>query len=952
MRVLGAMLVLLPTLAMAGWREIGTVTPPVSDVQMVDAGVVLATSAISGALALQVTDAGVTTLNSLAGTFVGAGYFGANCLLGLSGAVITPSPGCGSPTPLGAGAWNKFRLVSNAPLGIAVVTSTNNDTLWAGPGAGPGWSALGMSAPSSSNRSLQTARIGGIDFAAVNSGSGLRVSVDAGVPLNVTGAANWRDAAPFPLAGAPAILGVTTSSLQLIRDYRTPVIFTPTMPAGLSPRFVGISGALGMVTTVTGVMLSPIPDPARPAETWVARPAPLGLERINCIDDRACTAASDAGVIWFWKNEAAPGVAVVVAPVDVGQTIRLIADAGDGDGDPVFVSWSSDAGVLTSVAGIADGTQIDFTAPAVGCVPLALEVTVTDGLLEHDRTVLVPVTVLARGALQTSMSTQVALAGGPAVTFNAFIDGGCVPASLSWSTADGQTGSGPAFTWTPPATECNSDGGQHAVTVTATWSSGSPPTTSVIDVVRITPWGAPNAPVFSSPARQASGSQVDYRATDVEHVCSASGDFPGTILEWTIDAGSTRVVEFDGGLTVIAPECAVVPTQVTASAVRRVFGDSTGRVSDAGTLVVDVDPIAALDASTEFFVSVQGDAGVLFGLLKVDAGCLDQRDAIANVTVSSAGSQVAQGDFALKDGGWALSIPGGCSGGTYEVVAQLFENGAPTGASDQGSITLPFTPAGIGALSSDRVEVSCGVGARSSLTLLPEPNACAAASFSWRAVGGPALTTSSGSGETLELQSEAADFSVVGEQVELEWTANAGGGNSVTATRRIELGVQPFIEVSVKARPPLRREEEAVVLDVMLRNTTECAVDGISVALPFSGGTPILESILVDGARATARSTEDGLVVEGVTVPASGVLTIRLSVRSFLLSSPSVAPVASLRGYVVSIAPAVGAPLTGCGCSHVEVSGLVLAVLMVLRRRRSAPHPDPLPASQGEGDSR
>ncbi|MDP3155370.1 MAG: hypothetical protein Q8N23_22015 [Archangium sp.] len=950
MRVLGAMLVLLPMLAFAGWREIGTVTTPVSDVQMVDAGVVLATSAISGAVALQVTDAGVTTLNSLAGTFVGAGYFGANCLLGLSGAVITPSPGCGSPTPLGAGTWNRFRLVSNAPLGIAVVTSTNNDTLWAGPGAGPGWSALGLPASSSSTRSLQTARIGGVDYAAVNSGVGLRVSVDAGAPFPITGPANWRDAAPFALKGAPAILGLTTSSLQLIRDYRTPVVFTPVMPAGLFPRFVGISGALGMVTTTTNVMLSPIPDPARPAETWVTRPAPLGLERINCIDDRYCAAASDAGVIWFWENEVAPGVAVVVPPVDVGQTVRLMADAGDGDGDPVFVSWSSDAGVLTSVAGIADGTQIDFTAPAVGCVPLALEVTVTDGLLEHDRTVLVPVTVLARGALQTNVNAQVAPAGGPAVTFNAFIDGGCDPASLSWSTATGQMGSGPAFTWTPPATECNSDGGQRAITVTATWLSASPPTTSVIDV-SITPWGAPNAPVFSSPARQASGSQVDYRATDVEHVCSASGDFPGTILEWTIDAGASQVLGFDGGLRVIAPECAVVPGQVTASAVRRVWGDSTGRVSDAGTLVVDVDPIAALDASTEFFGSVQGDAGVLFGLLKVDAGCLDQRNAFANVTVSSAGAPVAQGDFAVKDGGWALSIPGGCSGGTYEVVAQLFENGAATGATDQGSITLPFTQAGIGALSSERVDVSCGVGARSSLTLLPEPNACAAASFSWRSVSGPALAISSGSGETLELQSEALDFSVVGEQVELEWTADAGAGNSVTATRRIELGVQPFVEVSVKARPPLRREEEAVVLDVMLRNTTECAVDGVSVALPFSGGTPISESILVDGVRATARSTEDGLVVDGVTVPASGVSTIRLSVRSRLLSSPSVAPVASVRGYVVSIAPPSAAPSTGCGCSQVEVSALVLAVLMVWRRRRSAPHPDPLPASQGEGDS-
>ncbi len=932
MRVLGAMLVLLSTLAIAGWREVGTILPPVSDVQLVDAGVVLVTSSTSGAIALQVTDAGVTTLNSLVGVFVGSGYFGANCLVGLTGlGVVSASPGCGTATPLGAGSWRSFRMISSAPLGIAVVTNTSSDTLWAGPGAGPGWAPVGAAAASVASRSLQTARIGGIDYAAVNSGSGLRVSVDAGIPpaVAIAGTIGWRDAVPFSLAGAPAILGATSSSLQLIRDYRTPVVFTPSIPVGLSPRSVGIGGANAMVTTATGVVLSPIPDPSRFAETWVARAAPPGLDRINCSDDRYCAAVTDAGTIWFFENAVAPGVAVAAATVDVGQTIRLVADAGDGDGDPVFVTWSSDAGVLTAVT--ADGTQLDFTAPANGCVPLMLDLTVSDGLLAHDRTLQVPVTVIARGALQTNVSARVA-AGDPAVTFNAFIDGGCAPATIGWATSDGQLGSGSTFNWTPPVTECNADGGQRTITVTATWASASPPTTSVEGVVAITPWGAPNAPVFMSPASQPSGSQVDYAATDVEHVCSTSSDFPGTILEWTIDAGATRVVEFDGGLTVIAANCTVARTRVTASAVRRVWGDLSGRASNAGTLQVDVEPIAPLDATTGFFVSVQGDAGVLFGVLKADAGCLDERGVSARVTVSSAGAPVAQGDFALKDGGWSLPIPGGCAGGTYDVVAQLLEGGA----SDQGSITLPFTPAGIGALSTDRIDVTCGAGARASVSLLPEPNTCGASSFSWRTVSGPALSVTSGTGDALELQSEALDFSVVGDRIELEWTANAGAGNSVSAARRIELGVLPFLEVSVKTRPPLRREEEAVTLDVLLRNTTECAVDAVSVALPFTGGTPILESILVDGARAAVRSTDDGLIVDGVSVPASGIATIRLSVRPGLLSSPSVQPVASLRGYVVSTQPPLVTPSTGCGCAQVDVSALLLAMLVACRRRRLA----------------
>src|SRR4051812_39991723 len=88
MRVLRVMLLLAPLLAFAGWRQVGTVTPPLKDVLLVDAGTVLAVSLNSGAIVWQVTDAGVTTLNTLAGSFVGGGFTGGpnNCLLGLTGA--------------------------------------------------------------------------------------------------------------------------------------------------------------------------------------------------------------------------------------------------------------------------------------------------------------------------------------------------------------------------------------------------------------------------------------------------------------------------------------------------------------------------------------------------------------------------------------------------------------------------------------------------------------------------------------------------------------------------------------------------------------------------------------------------------------------------------------------------------------------------------------------------
>ena len=421
-----------------------------------------------------------------------------------------------------------------------------------------------------------------------------------------------------------------------------------------------------------------------------------------------------------------------------------------------------------------------------------------------------------------------------------------------------------------------------------------------------------------------------------------SPGFPGTILAWTIDAGTTTVTEIDGGLHVDAPRCLPLPTRLTASAVRSVPGEQFNRVSSPGTLVIDVEATAPpLNANTDFSISVQGDGGVLFGILELDAGwsdegCLGLNGVIANVMAFKAGTLVSDGGFSPEDGGWSLQVPGGCAGGTYDVVADLYEKGVFTGATARGSITLSFSPARVGDLEANRLEVVCGAGARTAVTLLRAPSSCAAADVTWRAIGGPPLVTMEGQGERLELQSEALDFSVVGQQVTLEFVADAGPGNLDTANRTIELSVQPFLEVTVKARPPLRREEEAVALDVTLLNTTTCAVDGISVTLPLSGGSPLLDSVLIDGRRVTARLTDDGVVIDGVSVPAAGSVTLQLSARARLLSSPSVVPVASLNGYVVSMNAPLTAPATGCGCSQLDGSALLALILLVSARRRRA----------------
>jgi hypothetical protein len=425
----------------------------------------------------------------------------------------------------------------------------------------------------------------------------------------------------------------------------------------------------------------------------------------------------------------------------------------------------------------------------------------------------------------------------------------------------------------------------------------------------------------------------DWQSSGSEHVCSTSAGFPGTELLWTFDAGAQYTQSIDGGLRITAP-LTCVPLRVSGSARRQVVGETAGRISAAGELSVDIFPdTAPLGPATPFSMSVQGDGGLVFGALDAGASCLDQRMLVSDVTVSNGGTPVSSGRFPTP-GAWQLSVPGGCSGGNYDVVAQLIEDGGFTGATAMGSVSLLFSPARVGSLSVDRVDVVCGRGAQTTVTVLPVPASCGSVELSWRATAGPALVTPAGQGDSLELQSQALDFSIVGQQVALEFVADAGPGNLDLATRTIELGVQPFLEATVRAQPPLPREEEPVWLEVSLHNTTECAVEGLSVTLPLSGGSALLDSVLVDQVHVGATQTDQGVVLEGVAVPASGSVLIQLRVRARLLGFPTVDPVASLRGYVVSSRPPTASPATGCGCSQLAAPAFLGLALLVLRRRK------------------
>jgi hypothetical protein len=725
--------------------------------------------------------------------------------------------------------------------------------------------------------------------------------------------------------GAVADAGAGNPGLVLLRDYRAPVPTILSTPAGIQPRFVNSSGLVSMATTTTGTVLAPIPNPAQPFATWVVRSGPDGGVggKVHC-EDRACVSSNDAGVIWLWTNEVAPTASFVTSALPDGG-IRLSADAGDGDGDPIFVSWDAGpGGGFAAVAGVDDGTQIDLSLPA--CTRLTIEAVVTDGLPGHERSTSL-VLPLPRGEFGVTGPLSVP-AGSGAVSFSAFVDGGCEMPGITWL-LDGGVGS--TFSWIPPRNECNADGGLVTITAIATWMD-APTMTSASQQIVVEPWGPPETPSFDG-GTQLPGTTVDWLASGVEHVCTGNTGFPGTVLAWTYDAGGVDpmdIIPLANGLRIKAPRVCV-DLQVTGTAYRQLVDG--GQSAGSGTLVVNIpSDETPLDMNTEFSITVNGDGGVLFGELSVDAGCLFERGVSAVVTSNG---QSVPSPFPGGGGPWTweIELAGGCLGGTFNVDAQLIVDGG-TVKTAQGSFTLPFSPVIVGTQSVSQLDVTCGAGARGTVALTPVPNSCGSAEVQWRA-SGAALVTSSGTGESFELQTEALDFSNVGQQLTIDWTADAGAGNGDSATYTIDLGVQPFLQIAVENRPPLRREEEAMTMRVALRNPTSCAVDGLSVLLPLSGATPIGDTVLIGGAKVSGRTTDEGLVIDGVSVAANGESVIELSVRPRLLSTPTAAPVASLKGYVVSTQLPIEKGGTGCGCSTADLSMMLGVLLLFVRRARA-----------------
>lgn len=931
-RALLLAVLLLAGSAHAGWVEVATPTGVPTDLTITDGGVLVLSTTDPGGVAeaWRVSDAGVALVASVPGPAIGAGLFGADCLAvarAASRGLAYSAPVCGVATAFGTtGSGVAFRLTPT--ITAATTFSTFAQLTWAPGSEGP-WTAVSNFPRPSAPDVLQVARIGGVDVLAVNTGlQRVGLSVDGGAWTNQAAGAELRDVVPFERLGAPALVAVAIDGGLLVSSGIGTVAFQPAaMPTGEIARFVAMAGSRGVASTASGAVLSPIPDPARPGETWRVRAgAPPLTGRVHCADGRWC-AGFAGNVAWALDNAAAPTASVAVPAARFGVPVQLVADAGDADGDPVFVSWSSALGAVTPAGGVPDGTRADLVPGCDAVVPI--EVTVTDGVRSTTQQVTVPVE--RRGDLVVTGPASV-LAGGDAGRFEVGVDGGCLaPAAVSWSSPTGQTGAGTTFDWTPPATACDASGVTSSVTATLAWPGGLGTSTATWDTL-VLPWGAPEAPVFPAPARQRSGTSVAWYASGATHACELQPLFPGTELVWALDGGALAT-PIDGGLLVTAPSSCVASTERFVAR-RQVIGEVAGRLSAEGSLVVELTPdLDPLDAGTPFTVSATGDAGVFAGLLEVIASCLAQRPLEAEVTVSQGGVALQAGRFPAP-GPWSLPVSGACLGGTFEISAALFEGGVDTGARATTSVTMRSSPVAIGDLAPATLAVQCGVGASGVVALAQPAWACRTADLTWRRVAGPELEVSSGTGERAALQTTARDWSAAGQALVLEWHVDGGVGNSLREARTVHLTVEPFLSTSVRLEPALVAEESVFRARVTVANPSACDVEGVELELPFSGATPEPGTVRVDGLPVEAAAAGGTLRLAGVAVPAGGAVEVSVLARPKLLGSPALAAAARLNGQLVSTDVSAPAGAPGCGCGTGGDAGLLLALLAFSRWRR------------------
>lgn len=958
MRRLLLAVLLAATSAQAGWTPLTTLGGTPQDVTVADGGVVVAVSSGTGGRVVayeRAAFAWTPFVDESRATAVSADMLPGGCVVTLTttGQMLLSPSTCGTASSLGGDGFSRVRV---APSGLMLVrfnSTTSSDGLaTALTPAGP-WTALASTWTATAPRTLEVTRVGGVDYAVMNaSASALQVSTDGGLPTSVALPGVARAAAPFERLGVPAVIAVLqTGGVWRIDDVRNSVavVFGVVLPTGTEARDVAMTTAggsaagrgYGLISTTTGQLYSPVPDPTQPGDVWVERTgvAPNNVERVACWGATVCATLGSDGQLWALSNDEAPTLSVDAGVLTPGTPSTLSAQVADLDGDPVFVSWAASVGTIVRGSDV-QGRLATLMVPAgTECTrqTVPVLVTVSDGLAAHDTSLPLSLPLVSQAQAWVSPQSLTATAGASPVPFTGGTDGGCAGGAIAWSSTDGQTGSGANFSWAVPPAVCDAAGA--AYTVSMSWTGGSGTLLGASAAVHVDPWGAPAAPAFAGGTQPAGGTVV-WAPAAAPHACEGAAGFPGTELTWTWPPppAGVSLEAVDGGLAVSAPDVCTRAT-VTASAVSNVVG-LPAQASGAGALTVQVVPAPPpLGAQTPFDIALSGDGGSISGVFSVDAGCrpLELLSGEVSLYVPDA-SVVASTGLLPVPGPWSLEVPASCGQGRFDAVGRLYDEGLDTGAFVSTSVGAPTLPVLPGVASPDALEVRCGAGVVGALHVESAAGGCRTPLATWRQTGGPPLEQSTLEGADVEVRSTSKGLDLVGQTLRLEVTVGDGAGASAAGTHEVRLEVAPFVEIEESMEPFPSREEDSLTVAVRLRNATACDVDGLELRLGVSGLVVALESLRLDGAPVVGEVRDGVLVIQGLGVAGAQTRRVTFNARRRLLGQPEARGAVFLAGQEVSFRGGTAESPRGCGCGAAGAPAwLALALVWwgALRRKET-----------------
>lgn len=706
------------------------------------------------------------------------------------------------------------------------------------------------------------------------------------------------------------------------------------------------------------------PPGAQWIETLTGLSSGVPYAGVTCLGGHTCVAyrnVSGSNNLALYVNDAAPVVTPGPVPAPVGEGMPVVlnlAGVSDADGDPVALNWSVETAVgappIHSVGNQGRQLTMDTTGLQI-CEPsraVTVKTIASDGLSVHQNTTTQTLQILRSRSPKISPASGVLMPGAAALPIEARPDDFsiCSPSAWRWSVSGPgslipMNGQQTMLSATGPA--CTPEGGVVTVSVEATAPGGN--VSSPAAIFEVPAWGPSPAPFPVTVFQQTAGTTERYASAT--HACASAPGFPGQQSAWRLlqaappdvrlldDGGQTIEAEgVSAGLTVEAGACAagVIELEVESALVGGTWLPSRSTLS-----IEVVQPVFTVADATLAVQLDEVSGGLVQGRLSTNIPCPGAEGWMASVELKQGVRSLGPPIQLNPDAAFELPVPELCTGGVFTLEATLL---SPTGEPGM-QVSVPFTvepaPAQVGTLVETPVLAGCAHGARAALTLVPPAGACLGATWTWTRIDGPSLEQDVLSGRTVTFQSAAGLelAALIGHTVRFEVRAEAGSGNVDVREIAVPIGAEVLVDVSAATEQALVAADAYTGARLEVQNATSCSLRTLQLHAPLTGYVVAPGPVTLDGRPATAVLGGGGLVIDDLSLAASGTTTLELMMRPSLTGrAPSLEAEVLLNGVRIS-APLRGSPAptsTGCGCSGgTGITGwnLALGLLALLRRR-------------------